>query len=105
MSKLGFSAACVGLGILLFKLLLGTTKLLYFICKIAVLLPIAALFWLSKQAEIRSTPDGGATISRGTPAPPAAPVPDLGPASVDATGDWRKDRETLIRLLNEGKIK
>jgi hypothetical protein len=98
-SKLGITALAVAVGYLIFRLLLGSAKLLYLLCKIAVLLPIALFGLLA----------GNVSISRTDPSPktviPPKPAPDLGPATIESTGDWRQDRETLIRLLNEGKIK
>lgn len=111
MSKLGFTALMVGLGILLFKILVGTAKLLYLLCKIAVLIPIAlfALVMGNLQVSVSRTPPATAPLpATGDAAPEPgkpAPAPDLGPATIESTGDWRQDRETLKQLLAEGKIK
>jgi hypothetical protein len=107
MSKLGATALAVAAGYLIFRILVGLGYLLYLICKMAVLLPIALCALLA----------GNVTVSRGKqptalPATAAVPAvgkppaaPELGPATIESTGDWRQDRETLKQLLAEGKIK
>lgn len=108
MSNVAKAGAAVGLGYLLFRVLLAAGLLLFWVVKIAVLLPIV-LFNLgtgAAQVHVSTSPLPRPARPRPT-APVAAPAsaPDLGPASVDTTGDWRQDRETLKRLLAEGKIK
>jgi hypothetical protein len=74
----------------------------------AVLLPIAIVALCAGNVTIRhGSPE--TVIPLGTAAVPetanAAPAPELGPATIPSTGDWRQDRETLKQLLAEGKIK
>jgi hypothetical protein len=105
-SKLGATALMVAIGYLLFRILLGSAKLLYLLCKIAVLIPIAlfALCAGNVHLNIRRTPDArpanAAVPETGKP----VPAPELGPATISSSGDWRQDRETLKQLLQDGKI-
>lgn len=111
-------ALATAAGYLLWRCVLALCMLLFYLCKFAVLLPIV-LFNLgtgATQIHVSTTPPPKparqpavrpAPTGRPHPTPAAQParVPDLGPASVDTTGDWRQDRETLKRLLAEGMIK
>lgn len=107
MSKLGATALAVAVGYLLFRLLVGSAKLLYLLCKIAVLLPIALLA-LAAGGNVRVSREKPLTAPPAPPLPASEPVPanlvEPHPPSA-ATGDWRQDQETLKRLLAEGKIK
>lgn len=109
MSKFGATALAVAIGYLLFRLLIGSARLLYLICKMAVLLPIA-LFGLaagtihvSRQKPLTASlaiPARKPTTP--APAPADEPLPQATPA---ATGDWKQDQETLRRLLETGQVK
>lgn len=117
MSKLGATALAIAIGYLLFRLLVGSAKLLYLICKMAVLLPIALFALATGAASIHVSREKPLTASPAIPArkpaahtanpAPATARPDepLPVATQQSTGDWKQDQETLRRLLAEGQIK
>lgn len=106
MSKLGATALAVAVGYLLFRILVGLAMLLYYIVKMAVLLPIALIGLCAGNVTIRrGTSEPASDLNLRPPPPTQLAPPELGPASIPTTGDWRQDRETLKQLLAEGKIK
>lgn len=111
-SNLTKAGVAVGLSYLLWRVVRAAGLLLFYVVKMAVLLPIVLFNLCNGGLTVKvNPPPPPEPARRQAPAPisvaakPAAVVPDLGPASVPSTGDWRQDRETLKRLLAEGQIK